>query len=359
MMKDGPSGLQAGGTLVQGETQLLDCALTGLDPGMLAQCTSLRGPWFGSHGYCTLYCNPPADRVYLRRNTSGEITHAQYYRRISLNRLWKRIELFGPFALPDAVVEDLMDGQQAHVATIAPLTEESAIALRRSCRRATIQRVNEDVIIDLPGSPEDFWQSLDRSKRKRHSYHFRRLHRELGEAVRLVTAFGEQISAERFSALIALNRARIEKRGGRHLWTEQLMRQRLALVRQCGFLCGLERDGTLISGTLSFLHDKEGYFILTGHDSAYESLRVGVLCLGKTIEQMISMGLGRYHLLWGRSFYKTQFGGHECPLFSVTVFRDRSIEALWWLQRSTQAVFLSCRGRARALSSRLLAAVRG
>lgn len=337
--------------------RLLDCALADLDGGVLAQCMKLPGHWFGSHGYCTLYCYPPADRVYLRQDDRGEITHAQYYRLEGWNRFWKKIELEGPFVLPGVEIEDLLIGQRAQMATIRPLTEENASALRPTCRLATIERLNEDFVIDLPGAPEDYWQTLGRHAHKQLPYYFRRLCREAGGEVRMVTALGEQISPERFSALISFNRARIEARGGRHVWSERLIRQRFALAHRCGLFCGLERDGALISGTLSFLHEKEGYLVLIGHDRAYEFLRVGVLCLWKTIEQMISMRFTRYHLLWGRSFYKTQLGGRECPLFTVTVFRDRSIAALWFLQRSTRATVLLWRARTRAVPAKLLGLV--
>ncbi|MBE3119886.1 MAG: GNAT family N-acetyltransferase [Candidatus Atribacteria bacterium] len=101
------------------------------------------------------------------------------------------------------------------------------------------------------------------------------------------------------------------------------------MAQQSGLLCGLRFKSNLVGGTLCYLHQNEAYMVLIGHDPQQDSLNLGNVSMWLTIEWLIKMGIKRCHLLWGKSFYKTQFGAKEHALFEVTVFRNPCVAGAW------------------------------
>jgi CelD/BcsL family acetyltransferase involved in cellulose biosynthesis len=155
------------------------------------------------------------------------------------------------------------------------------------------------------------------------------MQKEWGDDCAIFHASGSEITLELFTELVELNRGRIEKKGARHLWHPQLIKQRWQLAQECGVFCGLRRGDTLVAGTLSYLHRSEAYFVLIGHNTDYDRLRLGKIVLWVTIKHLIHLGYDRYHLLWGMSAYKLQMGGQPKDLSDVTVFRHAGAAVLW------------------------------
>ena len=96
--------------------------------------------------------------------------------------------------------------------------------------------MNEDIIVDLPPSENEYLLSLGRNARAQLPYYLRRVEKEWGEAFRTMTATGADISLRMFQELVELNRVRIEHKGATHLWNAQLIEQRWKLAQECGFL---------------------------------------------------------------------------------------------------------------------------
>ncbi len=93
-------------------------------------------------------------------------------------------------------------------------------------------------------------------------------------------------------------------------------------------MVSLRHKNSIAAATLSLLHGGEGYLIVIAHDPQYDWLNLGSVCLWKTIEHVIGLGHTTFHLMWGESFYKEQFGGAREPLYRVSYTSKLSAAAL-------------------------------
>jgi CelD/BcsL family acetyltransferase involved in cellulose biosynthesis len=243
--------------------------------------------------------------------------------------VFKKLHIFGPTDLTEQDIQLLLSHRKAALATITCMGSEAVKKWSGPWYHSSRMAVNEDVILELPRSQEEYLHSLGHSARTQLPYYWRRVQKEWGEEYLLSYETGEGISMEMLTELVELNRIRIERQGAVHLWHRQLVEQRWRLAQDCGFFCGLRRGGKLVAGTLSYLHRNEAYLVLIGHQTHYNHLSLGKLVLWLTIQRLIQRGVTRYHLLWGKSSYKLQLGGRPHILSEVTVFRRPWVALLW------------------------------
>jgi hypothetical protein len=235
-------------------------------------------------------------------------------------------------------LNELMEERRADLATITRMGPEDVAKLSGPWYRCAEAVVSEDLIVKLPPTEEEYLHSLGVNARTQLPYYLRRVQREWGNGLNVFYAADREISEELFKELVELNRIRIERKGAVHLWHPQLVQQRWRLAQQCGLFCGIRRDGRLVAGTLSFLHRDEAFFVLIGHDTDYDRLRLGKLVLWFTIQRLIRTKFVRYHLLWGKSSYKYQLGGEPQTLSEVTVFRTPWPALLWQTEKLSRAL---------------------
>jgi lipid II:glycine glycyltransferase (peptidoglycan interpeptide bridge formation enzyme) len=77
----------------------------------------------------------------------------------------------------------------------------------------------------------------------------------------------------------------------------------------------------IIAGLLCTYCNKDLFFHIIAHDSAFDNLRAGRLCCYYSIVSAIENKYERLHFLWGRYSYKLQFGAQEKKLIKLTIFR--------------------------------------
>jgi hypothetical protein len=58
------------------------------------------------------------------------------------------------------------------------------------------------------------------------------------------------------------------------------------------------------------------------HDPKFNHVRLGLLCLLRTVEQAIASGAARFNLLWGVGDYKLLFGGTVVALRARRYYRS-------------------------------------
>jgi Acetyltransferase (GNAT) domain len=133
--------------------------------------------------------------------------------------------------------------------------------------------------------------------------------------------FGTGIDEGAIRSLVRLNALRLRAKRHRSLWTQQLVARRTQLAWQCGVLCRFKVDDSVVAGSLSFCHGDEAFLGLIAHDPEYDKFRLGIICLLRTIEQLIQRRFRTYHLLWGDSEHRERFGGRPVQLARVLYFR--------------------------------------
>ncbi len=297
--------------------------------------------WFASLGYGRRYAD--AERVWVRFKTDENHPSVCFYRRERFLGIFWRLLLWGPVQAEYRELLALMVLQRAQYATVSLMSEEQASRFAESWYRWKKVHQCEDPVIELPDTLDAYLAGLGRQARKHLPYYARRLQREWGKSFECLYLRGLDITADAFSRLVDLNRMRMARRGSKSLWTPSKVRSRWLLAQETGLLVGLRYHGEMIGGTLSYLHDGEAYLVLIGHQPVYDRLNIGNVCLYQTVAHLIELGVKRFHLLWGQSFYKKQFGGQEKSYFEITAFRTPVLALPFYVGRSIHQALLSLR----------------
>jgi Acetyltransferase (GNAT) domain len=310
---------------------LHDAAHDEVSADTLEKLRRLNTTWLGSAGFATLYSYPAVARVCWRTNPDGSIASAWWYR----EQLWhfglKKLTFLACAPFSEVDLRAVLAQRHAHMAAVLYVPPDDTEEFKRFDNWCGAEISADDSIIDLPSSAETYLSSLGRKTRKHLPYYVRRLQAEWSDDLEIDCLSKSAISLEDFGRVVDLNRARIEAKGRDHLWTNDMIRARWLLAQEEGILCVVRRKKEIVGGTLSYIHGDEGYLVLIGHDPKYNALNIGNVCLWVTIQRLIGSRVRRYHLLWGKSFYKTQFGGREEALLTVQIARNRWIRILWLL----------------------------
>ena len=310
---------------------LQDLSVSDLSDEMRKALSRTDWTWFSSLGFCSGYSEPPAERVWIWYEEKGDLLGGCCYREQSLwGGLLKGLHIYGPVQLNSAQIRGLMRRYDAQLAKIDRMGRgEVSLWGDDPFYLSHVSRTSEDMLIELPGSKEEYFNSLGKNARKQLPYYLRRLEKECEDGIEVICASGPQITEKMIDDLVSLNRERLGRKGIKHLWSEDLKRRRWLLAQEDGFLFGLQYREHLLGGVLSYLYHNEAYMVLIGHDMRHDSLRLGKLTLWLTIERLIEQGIRRYHLLWGKHSYKYQLGGIEHPLYEVHVFSNAYVAILW------------------------------
>jgi len=308
-----------------------DKPITELSASLSDEFFARVGSWFASYAFSTLYADNPATRALFWVDDAGSITRMLFYNESRWLGCWKALQLFGPVQLSNYEMQELLTERKAQLAVMHRLGEQEIAGLRPSWKYGAVKRVVEDYVIDFPDTSEAYLASLGTRTRQQTLQHMRRLQREWGDELHIDFAVNDEIAGTAVAELVELNRTRCLKKGARHLWTENLLQRRCQYAQRCGFICTVRRGDTLVSGTLTYLHEQEGYTAVVGHDLEFEKLNVGKVAFWLTFERLIKMGITREHLLWGGSPYKIRFGAVENKLYDVMTFHTLPVAICWHL----------------------------
>lgn len=284
--------------------------------------------------FCTLgfgesYCYPPGERVCFLENRAGEIVDQCVYRESPWMWFLRQIDVLGPIDPNGHLFRELRRRTRAHRINSHWISPQEFPRNGQAGRALVFRRTGEDLCIALPDSPSLYLQSLGSTTRKHLPYYLRRLRKEWGEAWSFEVCTGQEIHKAAFDQLLELQRLRAATKRQQTLWTEGLREHRWSLVKEKGMLCCLWYREKLVGGTLSFVYANEAYLIVIAHDPEFDRLNVGNLTLWFTIEHLIHCRHKVFHLMWGQSFYKKQFGGVLQPLFKMEFFASSWVAAAW------------------------------
>jgi hypothetical protein len=287
------------------------------------------GHWMSSLRFAESYCYPPAERVSYITGANDEIAEACFYREGKWAVVFRCISL-SCLVVPRSKILQRLACHRPTDLIRAPFLPASAICLPREGRSAvSFQRFGEDHSIGLPRSASEYLCGLGSKTRKHLPYYLRRLKKEWGNDWRAEHKSGSRITKQSYLDLLALNRLRMDRKRRRSLWSEELAEHRWELVREMGSLELILHKERVVAGTLSIVDGHEAYLVVIAHDPQHDRLNLGNICLWLTIERFIEWGFSQYHLLWGNSPYKEQFGAVAHPLYEMTLFTNPSAALVW------------------------------
>jgi hypothetical protein len=180
---------------------------------------------------------------------------------------------------------------------------------------------------ELPRSYAEYLQIFGSATRKNLRYCARRLQRE-SPSVTFHIVHGDELSDDTVAAVVQLNHLRMASKGKASGMDEVYAARLAALSRSHGVGC-IARDGSrIVAGTLCTRVGTGWTLHVIAHDPRFNHVRLGLLCLLKTVEEAIGSGAPRFNFLWGASDYKVLFGGKISTLRARRYYRDRSSQLL-------------------------------
>jgi Acetyltransferase (GNAT) domain len=285
--------------------------------------------WFSSMIFAESYSFPPGDRVSWLENGAGEVLERCFYRESKWAGLFKQLQMCGPIDLRSDLVHELQRQRRASMIHVPWVAASDLPGWKSTWRSRAAKRIGEDYCIALPTTPSEYLKSLGSKTRKHLPYYVRRLQREWGEQWTFERHYRAAISRQSYESLLDLNRCRMDQKGRKTAWTADLREHRWKAVKDCGLLCSLVYKGRIVAGTFSLVHANEAYLVVIAHDPQFDELNIGSVSLWLTIEHLIRAAYRRYHLMWGHSFYKQQFGGDLKPLYRLTIFANLPVAVAW------------------------------
>jgi Acetyltransferase (GNAT) domain len=309
-----------------------DYAIEALTPQLRNLLTSPHLPWLNSLPFCTGYnVLNPAERVFFTME-NDMVSQVLFYRIKQKFGAVKVLEIEG---FPDASIEQiqkLINRHKAHLAVANRL--ENAVKPDEDYVSKTnhIYHKGYITIAPLPSSKEEYLSLLGKNKRKQLPSYMRKLNRYFNDEVEFCYQTKTEIQLADVIKLEVLNKERRENMG-KGVDTVQKIEERqtnlMPLIAASGLLTTMRHKGEILGGTLSFVHGKTAFMVVTGHDATNDSLRIGTLGIWKMIDYLIDEGIENLNFMWGRKPYKTQFLGVEYP-WTVHVISSKKWLAVFW-----------------------------
>jgi hypothetical protein len=190
---------------------------------------------------------------------------------------------------------------------------------------------------ELPRSYAEYLQIFGSSTRKNLRYCARRLERESPSvAFRIVQ--GAEFTDDTVAAVVQLNRLRMASKGKASGMNEVYAARLAALSRSHGVGCIATEGTRIVAGTLCTRVGSGWTLHVIAHDPKFNHVRLGLLCLLKSVEEAIGSGATRFNFLWGASDYKILFGGKIRTLRARRYYRNMNSQLLAFADIRDRAV---------------------
>jgi hypothetical protein len=177
------------------------------------------------------------------------------------------------------------------------------------------------VVLELPHEFSAYLERFGPATRKNLRYCARRLERE-APAVKFRMCQREQIDGSVVAGLVRLNHERMASKGTISGIDDAYQARLTALCRSHGIACIATDGATIVGGTLCTQVAGGWTLHVIAHDPKFNHVRLGLLCLLRTVEQAIASGAARFNLLWGVGDYKLLFGGTVVALRARRYYRS-------------------------------------
>jgi hypothetical protein len=181
--------------------------------------------------------------------------------------------------------------------------------------------------LELPDSYDEYLQHFGSATRKNLRYCARRLERESPHiAFRILQ--GDEITDEIVKEIVDLNHLRMASKGKTSGMDESYASRLAVLSRLHGVACIAADGPRIVGGTLCTRVGAGWTLHVIAHDPGYNHVRLGLLCLLKSIGEAIRGGARRFNFLWGASDYKLLFGAKVSPLYTRRYYRSLGSQLL-------------------------------
>jgi CelD/BcsL family acetyltransferase involved in cellulose biosynthesis len=183
----------------------------------------------------------------------------------------------------------------------------------------------DHMVIDLPGSVDEYYESLGKRTRKNVRWYQNRLSRAHPDLDVEVLAPGER-SRELLDQLIAWKKQRFHRTGRVTYWeTNATLADRMAdLMRRCAEVRITSIAGKAAAIDICFRAGETAYIYEGAHDPRYDESSLGFLTFYWFVCSAIESGAARVNALEGTRDSKEPLGARPVRTTRVSVFRSRA-----------------------------------
>lgn len=181
--------------------------------------------------------------------------------------------------------------------------------------------VTEDILIDLPGSGQDYLSQLSKSSRKSIKQHLSRAQRDLADFDHAVLT-GNEISDDLVDQVIAFNHRRMASKQRRSAIDAEARSHLLHLLRHRGWVGVVRSEGRICAGTLACRLGDDVYSLVNAHDPDLDAYSLGNVSRHLLINASIHAGVRRFHMMGGQLSTKRHAMARRHVLCELRLYRS-------------------------------------
>jgi hypothetical protein len=216
----------------------------------------------------------------------------------------------------------LAEYAEARHVELTNAAEPAAGGRQGGMRMRRIPRGTADYVLPLPATEDEYLATLPARSRQRIRNYERRLMKS-NPGAQFVIVRRDEIRADFIDAIVALNRQRMNVKGGQSLIDADAARALFRLSQMCGVVCAYRDGDRVLAGAICAKVGTGWTLMVIAHDPQFDSVSLGFVCLVHTIKQAIGDGAKVFHMLWGKYAYKERLGARPVELTDRRIYRTR------------------------------------
>ncbi len=320
-----------------------DFLIKGLPPSIESLLKKAHLPLLNSLEFCTGYEAKSAERVWIW--IEGEEIYKVVFYRVVKKLFLNTVEIVGFPEINDEDIQRLIKMHNAHLAVVSRMESPIKREQKWHSPHGNVYLKEYITILKLPEYKNEYLRLLGRKKRKQLSQNLRKINTYFNDEIEIRYDFDKDIKYEDVERLEFLNKERRAKRGksiDHVLAIQQRQKHIFPLIHSFGLMVSIRHKGEIIGGNLSFIYENKAYMLVTGHNSAFDDLRVGNMGIWKTVDYLIDNGITECNFLWGRSPFKTRFLGVEYPWTQHVISATPWLAILWKNKLNFDGFYIRC-----------------
>ncbi len=193
-------------------------------------------------------------------------------------------------------------------------------------------------VLTLPESFEQYrLESISRELRRDIEREERRANEELS-GIQFEVIDGERLTPEVLNEAACLVEEHLSRKDSASSLLASNINAEYALYAARGFVARLVSAGRSIAVALCLRHkNDECYLMAAGHDERSTKQSLGKICLYRVIQNLITQGVGTFHMGGGDFGYKARFGATERALRSLEIHRTDALSEVEGVELALQA----------------------
>ena len=216
------------------------------------------------------------------------------------------------------------------------------IKSREKSKMIIYKSSNDVIILNLPKSTDAYMKTLGHDTRRHIKLCSKRLTDNYPD---FEVQFYENtnISHEQVKKIIDMNAARMRTTGTVSLIdeTECNAIYKYASESGNGLLCVCIINGEIVGASISSIIGRHAYVHINSHNELYNKYSLGQISLFNATKYLIEeKNINFCHLLYGDQAYKFRHGGVNHDLYTVQVFRNKSMNMYY--EKTMRAVKVNC-----------------